>query len=331
MKNILIWASITVIFVACTSKADEGNTENKRYNTEHFNIIIAPDLSNRVDFTIKPKPLKDLQIVEVLLDNLYPTILNSKNRTENQRDKIRLDFINKGLINEYKIQTKNLYLDFEVFENQGKRMDYIKGRSDRKLKDEKDKFITEYTKIHSTAEKNNFGADIWSYLKGLDNTLIKTTVDVRNFRNSEYHHSYKNVIIILTDGYIEAGLYGKQGCKQGNQCYYLSSNRIMEFRNAFKNSGEDDLKTFFKKNQYGIVPVDNPVLAHVEILALEFNDRSLDKAGNATVHPTDYQILELFWTDWMIKSGVKSFKMKSALSSENDAEKEILGFLGVKY
>ncbi|WP_143961223.1 hypothetical protein [Litoribacter populi] len=63
---------------------------------------------------------------------------------------------------------------------------------------------------------------------------------------------------------------------------------------------------------------------------MKFNDRSLDKARNVTVFPTDYEILEIFWTNWMEKSGVKRFKMKRTLTSEMDAEQEISGFLGVK-
>lgn len=330
MKKAILWASLIILSCACSTSANEGNGENKIYKTEHFNIIIAPDLSNRVDFRVRPKPLKDLQIANVVLNNLYPKILNSNNRSENQKDKVRLDFINKGLINEYKIKTSNLYLNFEDFPNQGKRMDYIKGRSERKLDLEVNSFLEEYSKIHRTAENKNFGADIWSYLKGLDNTVINTSISVIPFKSSEYHHSFKNVIVLLTDGYIEAGLYGQQGCKQGNQCYYLSSDRIKEFRYEFKKSGEKDFRIFYEKYKYGIVPVDNPILENVEILALEFNDRTLDKAGNASIFPTDYDILELFWTDWMKKSGVKKFKMKRTLNSEKDAEKEIFDFMGIK-
>ncbi|MBS9525849.1 hypothetical protein KI659_17645 [Litoribacter alkaliphilus] len=330
MKRVLSLFCLGLFTWACSSNADEEKSEPKVFRTQHYNIIIAPDLSNRVDFSIRQKPLKDLQIAEVVLKNLYPKILNSANRSESQKDRVRFDFINKNLITKYGVETNKLELNFGEFKNQGKRMDYIKGRAERSLQEDREKFMAEYEKIHSTAEKNNFGADIWTYLKGLDNSSIITSGEVNSHNNIEYHHNYKNVMFLLTDGYIEAGLFGQQGCKEGNQCYYLSSNRIKEFRNAFKRSGESDLKQFFEKNGYGIVPVDNPILENVEILALEFNDRSLDHAGNATVYPTDYEILELFWTDWMEKSGVKRFKMKRTLTSEMDAEQEILGFMGVR-
>ncbi len=62
---------------------------------------------------------------------------------------------------------------------------------------------------------------------------------------------------------------------------------------------------------------------------MELYDRSLSGGGNATVHPTDKEIIHLFWSDWLEKSGVKKFKLVDVASSESEAEKAVLDFLNV--
>ena len=128
---------------------------------------------------------------------------------------------------------------------------------------------------------------------------------------------------MTTDGYIEAGIYGKG--------VDLSQKTIKQFRNAFIKSGEPDIKTFFdkNKNKYKIAPVNNPYLKNLEILVLELYDRSKTLGGAATVQPTDMEIIKLFWSDWLKNSKVKRFELHPIANSKDDVEKTIIAFLGV--
>jgi hypothetical protein len=90
-----------------------------------------------------------------------------------------------------------------------------------------------------------------------------------------------------------------------------------------------DLTRFYEEGKYGIIPVDNKNIENLEVLVLEMYDRSLDTAGAATTYPTDKEILDLFWNDWLKKSGVKKFELRQVASTKQELEQVIFSFLGV--
>lgn len=297
---------------------------NKKFVITHYNLTFAADLSNRVNSSLYQRPLNDVDLLKILTADLYPSILRC-HRSENQKDKLRIDFINKGLINEYHINTGKLSIDFGHFPNQNARIDYIKARNGARqtLTNDISGMVTEFNRINMVATRQNFGADIWTYLnEGLDNATVlqneKTTTD----DNNTYVNAYRNVLILITDGYIEAGIYG--------QGFDLSKKTIDRFREAYLASGEKDMTTFFRKNkQFRIKPIQNEKLRNLEILVLELYDRSKSKVGAATVHPTDMEIIKLYWSDWLKESKVGRFELRPFANSKDEAEKIILDFLNV--
>jgi hypothetical protein len=297
---------------------------HKKYVITHYNITFAPDLSNRVNPNLYRRPLNDVDILKVLTRDLYPSILRCR-RSENQKDKLRIDFINKGLINQYAVNTDKLAIDFGRFSNQNERINYIMDRNHvaRTLKKDLTGMVTEFNRINTTAAGQNFGADIWTYLnEGINDELVLPSEKPLDEEGITYVNEYRNVMILTTDGYIEAGIY--------NKGFDLSKKTIDRFRDAFLLSGETDMETFFKKNkQFRIKPVHNDKLKHLEILVMELYDRSLSKVGAATIHPTDMEIIRLFWTDWLKESKVGRFELRPCASSNEDAEKIILNFLNV--
>ena len=314
-----------IIFNGCVSqKADDT-----KYETIHYNVVIAPDLSNRVDPKLHNKPVSDTEILDVILDDI-PLILNNNGRKTHQQDKFRVDFINKKLINTYEVNTAGLSIDFSKFgTNQEQRINYVKGIKQKSLLNDTETFKHEFTRVEDLAKSETYGADIWSYFNDqIDGNVVDLKQDVISFNNANYTNKYRNILVLLTDGYIEAGLEGKDAC-QGNRCYYLSSQRIKEFRTAFLKSGEKDMKNFFAKKEYGIVPVENNSLKDLEVLVLELYDRSLSKGGNATVIPKDKEIIELFWHDWLTKSGVKKYELNFTASSKEQITQVIKRFLDV--
>ena len=205
--------------------------------------------------------------------------------------------------------------------NQVQRIQYLTNQSAENLEQDQQKFKRAYGKLNDAAVNQNVKADVWSYFKnGIKSNLLDNKIDSAiNKKQNSINRSFAcNVLVLLTDGYIEAGLYGKQHC-EGNKCYFLDSKRVDDFRKAFKQSGSKDMKAFFQQEGYGIIPVKNPLLKNLNVLVMEMYDRSIDLTGKATQHPSDWEILQLFWADWLTKSGVKSFELVSTASSQQEA------------
>jgi hypothetical protein len=289
----------------------------------HFNITFAPDLSNRVDPNLYKRPLNDVDILKIVTNDLYPSILRYR-RSENQKDKLLIDLVNKGLINQYQINTDKLLIDFGRFKNQNERINYIMERGvQRTLKKDAAEMVNEFNRVNTKAASQNFGADIWTYFnQGIDERIVLKPETFPGDQDETYVNNYRNILILTTDGYIEAGIF--------NKGFDLSKRKIDAFRNAYLLSGETDLNTFFKKNnQLHIRPVHNEALKNLEVLVMELYDRSLSKTGSATIQPTDMEIMKLFWTDWLQASKVKRFELHHIANSKAEAEKVVLNFLGV--
>ncbi|SDK40209.1 hypothetical protein SAMN04487898_10884 [Pedobacter sp. ok626] len=294
-----------------------GNfAQAQRQQVTHYNIIFAPDLSNRLNTKLYPKPVSDAKIVSSVLSKIYPDILRIK-RLDRQMDKFSVDFINRGLIGIYKINTEVLNIDFGPFQDrQLERIDYIMGRSKRKLSSDVTLFNAEYARINAKASLANHGADIWTYFNsGIDGSIVKPA-----FKRGNSIQAYRNILILMTDGYIEAGIYGKG--------YDLSKQKVDAFRKAYLKSRASNLEHFLGLNpQFKINPVNNQYLKNLEVLVLEMYDRSLSKSGAATIHPTDMEIMKVIWSDWLRESGIKHFELKSIMANQTEIDHTTIGFI----
>ena len=309
------------------------NKVSETVETVHYNIIVSPDLSNRVVETLYPKPVSDTDIVRTIFDNIYPRVLTAGGRKQHQTDKFRIDFINRSLLSKYQVDSDVLMLDFSRFKKQSERIEYLNGRGAAgSLKEDSERLKEEVGQIYSAARKNTHGADIWSYLNtSFHKQMLGPELDSTSVEGSDaiFKNKYRNVLILLTDGYIETGLTTANGAKT-RKTHNLTKADVDRFRaNYLKNGNGSSLKEFFSQNEYGIIPVENSALAATEVLVLELYDRSLSAGGSATAHPTDFEILQLFWNDWLEKSGVKKFEVHPTASSKKEVESFIFSFLGV--
>jgi len=305
----------------------------------HYNITVAPDLSNRLSPKLYPKPVSDTDIISALVDDFYPGLVTydlhnhtPATRKAYQQDALRLNFINEKFITDNGIATSDLEINLKQFETQVERIQYLTNQSDKRLGEDQTKFKRTVSQIVELAEQTPGGADIWSYL---DNGISNTQVDMRVDTVSIDKHTLKrdfacNVLIILTDGYIEAGLKNHSDC-EGKKCHFLYAETIERFRKAFKASGMNDMQAFFQQEGYGIVPVNNPLLKNLHVLVLELYDRSKSKQGSAMAHPSDLEILKLFWSDWLTQSGVKSYQLQPIASSQKEAYSVIKSYLASRW
>ncbi len=329
--NSIIFLCVVLTICGCGSSSSKSNEKDKVTGIYHYNITIAPDLSNRVNMKIHPKPIEDHKIISLTLD-LVEKILHAGHRDTDQKDSYSVSFINQGLIHEYDVDQNKLRIDFSEFKTQSKRMDFIKERHDYAdcgLKNNVDNFKGECGNLYDKAIRRPFGADLWSFFQNtIDDTTVKSADSPFDYADQKFQNRFRNVLVLLTDGYIECGLSeeGALGLSK-NQSYDLGQSRIKKFRNAFKSSGMTDMKAFFDKNNYGIVPVKNKYVEDLHVLVLEMYDRSLTLSGNATIHPTDADIMELFWTDWLTHSKVKNFELHRCFPNERKAKQIVKKFI----
>lgn len=303
---------ISLMMLTATAKL----SAQKQKEVVHYNVVFAPDLSNRLNPKLYPKAVNDTDIVKGVLQQIWPEILRIK-RDQDQLDHYSVDFINKGLISLYKVNSDLLNIDFQRFKKQSDRINYIMSRGvSQTLPRDIDKFKAEYRKLNIKASLSNNGADIWTYFKsGIDDRVV-----LPELVTGKVIHRFRNIMVLMTDGYIEAGIY--------NQGFDLSAAKVSDFRSAFLKSKEDNMETFLARNKrFKINPAKNPFLNNLEVIVIEMYDRSLSKTGAATKHPTDMEIMKVIWSDWMRSSGVKRFDLKPVSGNKTEAVKYVMDFI----
>lgn len=317
MRTFTIAILILSLFGCGPTNTPKTEKKQGHYLTDHYNITIASDLSNRLNPKLYPKAVSDADIISIIGMNIYPRILTHK-RSMNQIDQFRIDFINKKQIMAFGVNTQLLDIDFSKFDLQSERIKYLKNT----FQSDERKFEGEFLRVQKEAIKRPFGSDIWTYMQqGVDGFIVNQEKSESKMGTNIFQNRYRNVLILLTDGYIEAGILHKN--------FDLSGSKINDFRKQFIKSGEKDIAAFYKKNpQFKINQVSNPLLKNLDILVLELYDRTETNVG-ASTHPTDLEIMKLIWGDWLKTSGVKRFELYPKFSSKAEAEKVIFKFLGV--
>ena len=292
-----------IFFLSCANRQSAGSVDDA-FSTivrRHFNVIIVPDLSNRLYTTNPPKD--DGYIVQQFIRMLYPDVINDDSKI-NQNDIFRLDFINKLHIKEY--QSMSFVIDLKQFKkNQQRRNEYL-GINEVTSSFKKDTalFVKNFKDlISSVDERNSHGADIYAYFANLDHALIDTSIeDIVDSENREIiHNYYENMIILLTDGYIETA-------NENNPHYTLSQNKVNEFRRDYiQNAKGLTVEEFLAKNrQYSITRVKNDLLKFTKVLVMQLYDRGKTPGGNKHEQLSDIIIIKAIWKDWLIQSGMRS-------------------------
>lgn len=331
IKSTLYTSFTLLLLIACGGKKDKQGSltsNKKKIVKENLNIIITPDLSSRVLSKVWPKPVHDVAMIRSVFNSYYPDLYGYDNRVNGQKDFLNLTFTNKKILTDYHF-TEATKID--VYKKEANNRLYLKtfDETTPEFELEREKIINNLSEVYQKAEIEPAGADIFSFLKTGITGVIKQDVLGQKVQNYVIDTKYRNIVVLFTDGYVEAGLYGKENCIE-NKCYYLSYQNIHKFRKDFKkNAKGKDLKTFFDQNGYGIVPVENEQLKNVELYVCELYDRSLNKkTGSQTVIPNDMDIIKLFWTDWLTKSGVKKFQLKETAGTVEEFQTGLMSFIG---
>lgn len=303
-----------------------------RYDTvarRHFNILIVPDLSNRI--TLYPTPKNDIFIVQQFISMLYPDIINCK-RQINQKDIFRLDFINRMNMSEYESSVTEINL--KKFENNQMERNKYLGifKPTSAFKQDTANFILKFKNLVKAVSHNTHGSDIYSYLNSFNDIEKDEEKYIADDENrTVFHDYYDNVIILLTDGYIETLV------KSSLPGFTLTGKKVSEFRNEYrKHNGGLSPESFLEKNrkQYALTPMQNNALKCTRILALQLYDRGNTPGGNINPDLTDLAIIKLIWKDWLTKSGVKKENIElhscDEIVNESSVKQIFQSFLDLK-
>lgn len=310
----VFFTNALLILIACPQPPKKP----RQVFVNDYNILLVPDLSNRIDQHIHPKPVDDILLINNILDH-SEDLLKLQNRTTNVLDIYKLDFINRGILNGQIVNAKDVELNFRRFK--GNLMDASDYKREELQKDIKT-FQKSTKNVYDDALAHPSGSDIWNYFNETiipnvlpeDGAVVNLTSD-----NLQLVKKNKNVVVLFTDGYIE-NINQTQG-------YTLSQEMITSIRTSYQKSKRDNLEDFIgSRPEYHLKPTDNNLSA-LNILIFEVVDRSLDSNGVAKYQPTDFQIIKILWTKWLKDSGCNNIEIHQAFNKKEEAYEKLSAFL----
>ncbi|CAM1358388.1 conserved hypothetical protein [Tenacibaculum sediminilitoris] len=278
---------VGIIFIcSCSNKKEKDpvaevskkiNTQqHKNKSKENLNISIVLDLSDRINPKKFPEPSmeyyqRDLGYIESVAKTFENHIRGK--RTNKIKDKIQLFVEPAPSDSELNDKIATLKTQF----------DKTNATKDEILKTSK-KYTEICNNIYETAitDDKYVGSDIRGFFK-------------RKLQDYCVEEGYKNVVVVLTDGYI----YHKNSIiKQQNRTSYLTPEAIRSFK---LNTG--NWKEKFKTKDYGFLPV-NQSLENVEVLVLGINPNKKS--------PYEEDVIKEYWKKWLTEMNVKKFQIKRA-------------------
>ena len=247
-----------------------------------LNLIVVPDLSKRIiDEVNNPDQIKsDVD----LLKHIWATFENNTKLKINSKDRLIIDVTDEAQANgQFRTLANNLIFDLSEHKGQSNRLyfDKIGGQFEENI-----------NQLYGLAKKQPIGADYWYYFnRSLSKHIQRTTL----FDN------YRNVLIILTDGYLEAQNKTKTGI-----AFYTGNypSRFQTYNNIKRGL---PIEQALNGNIDRISDCSQH-FPELEVLVLEIKERkpgSKEEPSDPGT-PRDYDILEYLWKDWFKTLEIKN-------------------------
>jgi hypothetical protein len=268
-------------------------------------LIIVPDLSLRIIDTINnPDQVKN---DTTLLNAIWQNFVSQTKLKMDSKDRLVLDVTDEGQAGG-SFRTVANDLIFDLSENHGK--------SNRLYFDKVgNRFNQNVSKLYSLASKQPIGADYHYYF---EQRLPK------NIKKSTLKDNYRNILVIITDGYLES-----QNAQRTGIWAYTGTFAERNFVSNQLRSGKsyNEALSVLKP-----IPDCTTHFPDLEILVIEVNQRTSrseqEKIDIGTVN--DFTIMKSQWTNWFKLLGVKNAKSEFFMR-RNDAtqitQKQIAEFL----
>ena len=277
MKRIFLGTFVALLLVACGGESSTKNTKDNevivKAKDKQLNISILLDMSDRINPAINSDAKKnDIENIKTITEFFT---LNMENLgAYKAKGKIRIFFSPPPANTNINSVVSKLIIDCSKMDNKERKKvhDSLTNLYSKNLENV-------YTETIATSAWE--GCDIWSFMKD----------DVKDFC-IEKDSNYRNILIILTDGY----LYHKQSVfNYDNRFTYLLSNSNMK---QYRNKNWQQL---IEKNDFGL-KTEREDLKDLEVLVLEV------KAENPS-NKLDEDILQLVINKWLGEMNVSKYKV----------------------
>lgn len=276
MKILTFITILAISIIACSGDGNNRNSNTKAvkiFREKQLNISILLDLSDRISPKENPNAQKnDIENIKTITEFFKSNMANLG--AYNAKGKIRL-FLSPAPANANINSTLNkLIIDCSKMDNKGRKEVY----------DNLTELYTQnleeiYKETIKTSEWD--GSDIWRFFK----------IDVKDFC-IEKDTTYRNVLIILTDGY----LYHKQSMYENNNrySYLLGKSNLEPYR-------KQNWQQLIEENDFGIM-TERTDLNDLEVIVLEI------KAANLN-YKMDEDILPFIWKKWFHEMNISYFEV----------------------
>lgn len=296
MKKYILMV-MAILLCSCDKKSEETKHAPAESSPEkpekdysaNWNVSILLDLSDRIDPVKYPNPampyhLRDVGYINSVAATFSAHIKSKKIKQMN--DKMQVFFDPPPLNAEINAISKDLKISIDK-----------ENVSNKLIAEVETKYRTLPAKLYDLAiqDKHYVGSDTWKFFKN----KIDYCVD----------ENYRNILVILTDGYI---YYENTKIKEGNQTSYLTPELIR--KQALNQANWSEKMT---SGQMGFLKA-NEDLSNLEILVLGVNPHP----GNAY----EEDVVKAYWVKWFEQMKVKRYKIRSA-ELPSDMEKVITDFI----
>lgn len=275
---------LTLLFVfilfSCNSdkKVNEsnktGDSQTVSIKEKQLNITILLDLSDRIDPRTNPVKPEHFQRDTAIVKYFTRIFVNDmkKKGTYMSRGKMKVIFSPKPQDPNINLFAEKLSVDLTGMKNPEKKEVYDKMTTN---------FSESLDKIYGStiSESKWTGSDIWRFFKN----------DVKDYC-VERDSNYRNILVILTDGYI----YHKDSKDQvGNRYAYLLPSNIMKI-----GLRKPNWEKILEKSDFGLITKRND-LQNLEVLVLEVSPSS--------DHKDDEDVIKAVLAKWFVEMNVKRF------------------------
>jgi len=284
MKRLFFTTIVALSFVACGSGNGNGTGnpqpgETGKPQEKQLNISILLDLSDRISPQINPDASKnDIENIKTITAFFKANM--EKLGAYKAKGKIKIFFCPPPTNADINSTAEKLMIDCSKMDNRGRKnvFDNITELYTQNL---------ERIYQETIATSTWLGSDIWRFFKD----------DVKDFC-IEKDTVYRNILIILTDGY----LYHKQSVYNvANRYTYLLGGGNLNNLSPYRKPNWEQL---IERNSFGIKK-ERDDLSDLEVLVLEI------KAENPN-YKIDEDILSFVWKKWFNEMNISHYEAYSS-------------------
>lgn len=272
MKLILISVFLAFTFIACNDESGNKNSLNNsiasKQQEKQINISILLDLSDRISPQVNPDGQNnDIENIKTITEYFKSNM--DKLGAYKAKGKIRIFLSPPPKSSDINTTVGKLKIDCSKMDNKERKIVYdsITGL-----------YVNNLERVYNNTITTSAweGSDIWRFFKD----------DVKDFC-MEKDTNYRNILIILTDGY----LFHQQTLvnNQNRYTYLLGNRNLLHYR-------VQNWEQKIKDDDFGIITERND-LKNLEVLVLEV------RAENSS-HKIDEDIMRYLWKKWFKEMNV---------------------------